>query len=224
LELRALLLGTELARKQADFANAFCGTVMFLVVVVTIALMLTFFLSLLVPWLSNQLSPSLVNLLATINNERGFLAVMGVLLAIMGLTTVAAFVWRRASNPTETRLSSISVAGGVSVGSFAVLAFGPFILMFAVFGAAMSLMALGFTGAGAWLDINFTLATALMLPVTAILVPIAYLYGRWRAPSWEDKIFTLYLAAIRVACIYVFGGIGAIFLGVTIAALKANGV
>ena len=58
--------------------------------------MLTFYLSLLVPWLSNQLSPSRVNLLAAINNERGFFAGTGVLHVIMGLTTGAAFVWRRA--------------------------------------------------------------------------------------------------------------------------------
>ena len=82
-------------------------------------------------------------------------------------------------------------------------------------------MGLGYTDAEAWLRSNFALATALMLPGTAILIPITYLYGRWRAPEWEDWTTTLIGAAMKVACIYFFGSFVAIFLVAVIAALKA---
>ena len=70
LELRALLLGTERARKQSAYANMFFGTVMFLAFAVFIAVSLAFEFFLLIPW--PELSPSLGNLLAGFNNGSAF--------------------------------------------------------------------------------------------------------------------------------------------------------
>ena len=226
LDLRALLLGTERARKQAEFAKVIFGTLWFLASAVVVALVLTFFLAVLEPWLRPWLSLGLASSLPTLSDRQPdrFLVASGVMLAIIGLTIGSVFVWRRASKPTETRLESITAAGGICLGSFAVLAFGPFLLMFVVFAASMSLMAFGYTEAGTWLNNKFPLATTLMVPVTGILTAIAYLYGRWRAPQWEDRIGTLIRAGGRVTYLYIFGSIGAMLLVTVIAALKANAI
>jgi hypothetical protein len=224
LELRARLLVTERARRQVVAAKVFCGTVMFLGSAVAIAVILTFFLTLLVPWLSDRLPQGLANLIAPLQNERGFLEVSGVLLIIIGLTIGAAFVWRQSWKPSEPRLTAISAASGICLGSFGSLAIGPFILMLPVFAAAMLLMALGFTGAEAWLHRNFAFVSMLMLPVVGVLMAAAYLYGRRRAPQWEDKTSTLISAVMNVIGIYMFGSFGMLFVCTIVAALKANGM
>ena len=226
LELRALLLGTKLARKQADFAKVSCGTVVFLGGAVCIALALAFVLAMLEPWLRPRLSPGLANLLPTLSDrEPGrFLVASGVMLAVIGLTIGSVFAWRRAVKPTESRLASIAAVGGICLGSFTVVTVGPFFLMLPVFTASISLMALGFEGTGAWLNSNLALATALMLPVMAVFVAIAYLYGRWRAPQWEDRASTLFKAGGVGMYTYVLVSAGVLFIGLALAGLKANGI
>jgi hypothetical protein len=220
LELRVLLLGTDRARKQLQFAATFCGTVMFLAFAVVIAALLAFWLVFLASWLL----PSLGNVVAGPHNERGFLRLGGVLLAIMGLTTAALFARRRASNPTEPRLISIHQAATITMGSFGAPAVAPFILMLPVFAATFSLMVLGFTGAGEWVNSNFALLTVLMLPLMTIFALIAYLYGRWAARESESKTATLLSAGMRVVAIFFFGSMGVFMLFFVAFVLKANGL
>ena len=146
------------------------------------------------------------------------------MLALIGLTIGSIFAWRRAVKPAESRLASIVVVGGVCLGSFTVVAVGPFLLMLPVFAASMALMALNFTDAGTWLNNNFALATVLMLPGTALLTAAAYLYGRWRAPEWQSKTFTLVGAGMRVGAIFVFGSMGVLAFVIVGGFLKANGL
>ena len=142
----------------------------------------------------------------------------------MALTTTGVFLWRRPSNPTEPRLISISAAAWISVGSFAALAFSPFVLMLPVFAAAISLTMLEFTDAGVWVHSHFTLLTVLMLPLMSVFVPIAYLYGRRRAPKSESTASALLRAGIRVVAIVFFGSMGVFVLFLVGGVLKANGL
>jgi hypothetical protein len=200
---------------------------MFLAFAVSVAGMLTFFLTMLEPWLRPWLSPGLASALPTLNDRQPdrLLVAFGVMLAIIGLTIGSVFAWRRSSRPTEPRLTSISAAGGVCLGSFGALAIGPFIAMFPIMGAEISLATLGFRGAEAWLHGNFAQVSLLMLAVMAILTAVAYLYGRWRVPKWEDRTSTLIRAAMTVAGIYLAGSFGMLLVVPTIvAALKAAGM
>jgi hypothetical protein len=197
LDLRALLLGTPRAAKQAQIAKWIVGGVVLVVTLAMVALALALFWS-------------------ELTNSGVLPAVAGVALAML-LAFLGVFYFQYRYKEVEIK-QAIAAAASMGLTPFGVAAFGVFQLFLTTMLIALIAMAIGAPGLEAWIRNNIVAVMIVIAVIMMAALGVKYIHGRYRARSWEGRLTTLWTGAIFVVIAFPIVTVGVLLV---LAALRA---
>ena len=217
-DLRARVLRTAGAEKQAKVAKWTVGTAFFFLCFALLALVWSVFIAVALQWMADKI-PILRTAADAAQRELGFAIVVAAIVLVMTVTSLGAFYFLRRHEELELALPAAAWAGLSPFFVIAIVAFKLFILAMVI---GLIASAMGFPSFEGSIDNNLALVMGLAAATMVVAIAVKYVHGRYRAPNWEDWRMTLSTAAFLVVMGFpALAGIGVLLVFAAIAGVKA---